>query len=294
MELRVSQYFLAVAREQNISKAAKSLHLSQPTLSTQLKALEDELGKPLLIRGTKGDRRVTLTEDGMILRKRAEEILQLVQKTEDEISITDETIAGNIFIGAGETEGVRYVIKAQHALTTEYPLVNFHIASGDGQDILESLDRGLTDFGLIFGEVDTEKYDYIEVPYKERWGGLMRKDSPLVQKEMIMPEDLWNQNLIISRQEYPSGKLFSWLQKDLSELIQVSTYSLLFNGALMVEEGQGYAICLDKIINTTGDSPLCFRPLYPTVESSMYVVWKKYQIFSRAADTFLDFLKNMQ
>lgn len=159
MELRVLQYFLAAAREQSITGASEYLHLSQPTLSRQLKDLEEELGKKLFIRG---NRRITLTEEGMILRKRAEEITQLVKKTEDEIALSDETVAGNIFIGAGETDAVRFVIKAEQELRNEYPLVHFHMQSGDRMTISESLDKGLADFGLVFGEIDSSKYESIK------------------------------------------------------------------------------------------------------------------------------------
>lgn len=293
MELRVLQYFLAVAREQSISAAAESLHLSQPTLSTQLKAMEEELGKQLLIRGTKGSRKVTLTEEGMILRKRAEEILQLVKKAEDEVAQSDETIAGNVFIGAGETDGVRYLIKAQNALQQKYPMVYFHIQSGDRKDILESLDRGLSDFGLILGKVDGLKYDYLEIPYQDTWGVLMRRDSPLAEKEEIAPEDLWDKPLILSRQECLEGVFFPWLKREHDQINKVATYSLLFNASLMVEEGLGYAVCLDKIINTSGESKLCFRPLSPKMEMRMHIVWKKYQVFSRAAEKYLDCLKSL-
>ena len=291
MELRVLQYFLAVAREQSISAAAESLHLTQPTLSTQLKAMEDELGKQLLIRGTKGSRKVTLTEEGMILRKRAEEILQLVKKAEEEVTQSDETIAGNVFIGAGETDGIRFLIKAQHALQQKYPLVYFHIQSGDRKDILESLDRGLCDFGLILGEADTSKYGYLDIPSQDTWGVLMRRDSPLADKEVIKPEDLWDKPLILSRQECLEGILLPWLGKERGQIRKVATYSLLFNASLMVEEGLGYAVCLDKIINTSGESKLCFRPLSPKVDMKMQVIWKKYQVFSKAADKYLQQLR---
>lgn len=293
MELRVLHYFLAVAREQSISGAAESLHLSQPTLSTQLKALEEELGKQLLVRGTKGSRKVTLTEEGMILRKRAEEILQLVKKAEEEVAQSDDTIAGNVFIGAGETDGVRYLIKAQHELQRDHPLIFIHMQSGDRKDILESLDRGLIDFGLILGEVDTEKYNFLKIPYRDTWGVLMRRDSPLAEKEVIEPEDLLGKPLILSRQECLSGALLPWLKKERSQIHQVATYSLLFNASLMVEEGLGYALCLDKIINTSGESKLCFRPVSPSVEMELHVVWKKYQIFSKAADQYLQRLRQI-
>ena len=204
MELRVLQYFLAVTREQSISGAAQSLHLSQPTLSRQLKEMEKELGKQLLIRG---NRRVTLTEEGMILRKRAEEIIELVRKAEDEISLSDKNVAGDITIGAGETDGVRFLTRAAQAVQKDYPLVHSHIISGDKASVIESMDKGLIDFGLIFGEIDTAKYESIRFPYKDSWGVLMRRDSPLAEKETISPEDLWDKPLIISRQAFHSSDL---------------------------------------------------------------------------------------
>lgn len=291
MELRVLQYFLAVAREQSISGAAQSLHLSQPTLSTQIKAMEEELGKQLLIRGTPGSRKVTLTEEGMILRKRAEEILALVNRTTSEIALSDQSIAGDVYIGAGETDGIRLLTQVARKVQTRYPHVHFHISSGDGKDVLENLDKGLIDFGLLLQQVDISKYEMIEIPVKEIWGVLMRKDAPLAQKAVIAPEDLWEVPLIISRQTSSSAMVSSWLKKDLSALNIAATYSLLYNGSLMVEEGMGYALCLDKIINTSGDSCLCFRPFSPPLELGVYMVWKKYQVFSKAAEKYLHTLQ---
>jgi DNA-binding transcriptional LysR family regulator len=291
MELRVLQYFLAIAREQSIVRAAESLHLSQPTLSTQIKAMEEELGKQLFIRGTKGSRKITLTEEGMILRKRAEEILNLVQKAEKEISLSDQIIVGDIYIGTGETDAVRFIAKAARRLYTSYPGIHYHIASGNAQFVTEQLDKGLIDFGIIFGSVDHTKYHSIEMPFKDTWGVLMRRDSPLAVKKTISPEDLWDKPLIISRQENGSGALTSWIKRELSELEIVATYNLLFNASLMVEEGLGYAIGFDKIINTSGDSSLCFRPLFPKREEGMNIIWKKYQIFSKASEKFMEILK---
>ncbi len=288
MEFRVLQYFLAVAREESISGAAEFLHLSQPTLSRQLKDLEDELGKQLFIRG---NRKITLTEEGMLLRKRAEEIVELMKKTEEEIAFADEAIAGNIYIGAGETEAVRFLVSAQSALQKEYPQVCFHIQSGDKITILEWLDKGLIDFGLIIGSVNTAKYDVLEVPFKDVYGVLMRRDAPLAMKEFIEPEDLWDKPLIISRQEYKENALKSWLKREKEQLNIVATYNLLFNGSLMVRDGVGYALCLDKIINVSGDSDLCFRPFFPPYKTEMYIIWKKYQVHSKAVQKFLQKLQ---
>lgn len=290
MELRVLQYFLTVSREQSISGAAKSLHLSQPTLSRQLKEMEEELGKQLFIRG---NRRVTLTEEGMILRKRAEEIMELVKKAEDEISLSDETVAGDITVGAGETDGVRFLTKAAKAVQKDYPLVHFHIISGDKVTVSEAMDKGLIDFGLFFGKIDTSKYEYINLPYKDTWGILMRRDSSLAEKEYISPEDLLDKPLIISRQIFHSSKLQEFLQCETDKLNIVGTYNLLFNGSLMVDDGMGYALCLDNIINVSGDSSLCFKPLSPKKEAEMCIAWKKYQVLTKAAEKYLQKLQEI-
>lgn len=286
MELRVLQYFLAVAREQSISGAAEFLHLSQPTLSRQIKDMEKELGKQLLIRG---NRRITLTEEGMILCKRAEEIMELVKKTESEITLSDESIAGDIYIGAGESNSVGYIAKAANALRREYPLVHFHIESGDAQTVYEQLDKGLIDFGLLFGNIDLTKYNSISLPTKDTWGVLMPKDSELAKRDVITPNDLIKEPLIVSRQGITRGELQNWFKLPEEKLNVVATYNLLYNASLLVEEGVGYALCLDKIINTSNCN-LCFKPLYPKLEVSMSIVWKKHQVFSKASNKFLDLI----
>lgn len=286
MELRVLQYFLAVAREQSISGAAEFLHLSQPTLSRQIKDMEKELGKQLLIRG---NRRITLTEEGMILCKRAEEIMELVKKTESEITLSDESIAGDIYIGAGESNSVGYIAKAANALRREYPLVHFHIESGDAQTVYEQVDKGLIDFGLLFGNIDLTKYNSISLPTKDTWGVLMPKDSELAKKDVITPNDLMKEPLIVSRQGITRGELQNWFKLPEEKLNVVATYNLLYNASLLVEEGVGYALCLDKIINTSNCN-LCFKPFYPKLEVSMSIVWKKHQVFSKASNKFLDLI----
>ncbi len=284
MELRVLQYFLAVTREQSISGAAEALHLSQPTLSRQLREMEEELGKQLIIRG---NRRITLTEEGIILRKRAEEIMELVRKTENEITLSNNYIAGDITVGAGETDGVRFLTKTAKSLQEEFPDIHFHIISGDSVSVLENLDRGLIDFGLVFGEVDTSKYNMLKVPYKDTWGVLMRHDTDLAEKEVITSEDLQDKPLILSRQRSSKSSLIKWLGKKYEDLNIVGTYNLLFNGSLMVKDGMGYALCFDKIIHITEHSSLCFRPLMPELSEEMHIIWKKYQIFPKAAEKFL-------
>lgn len=292
MEFRLLEYFLAVAREQNITAAAESLHISQPALSTQLKALETELGKQLLIRGVKGSRKVILTEEGMILRKRAEEMISLMRRTEEEITGSNQTIAGNVFIGTGETETVRLFAQVAKKMQQKYPDIRYHISSGNAEHVLEYLDKGLIDFGLLFTEIDPQKYEAVPVPIKDTWGVLMRKDSPLAEKETICPEDLWDKPLIFPHQRGDNTYLSHWLQREETELHIVATYNLIFNASLLVDEGLGYALCYDKLINTHG-SNLCFRPFSPRLEARGFIIWKKYQVFSKAANLFLQCLNEM-
>ena len=292
MELRVLQYFLAVAREQSISAAAGSLHISQPALSTQMKALEEELGKQLLIRGVKGSRRVLLTDEGMVLRKRAEEILSLVRKTEEEIACPDEAISGEVSIGSGETELVRLFARAARTLRARHPDIRYRISSGNAEFVLENLDKGLIDFGLLFGGVDVRKYDTLPMPACDRWGVLMRRDAPLAQKEAICPEDLWDKPLIVSHQRGDDSYLSRWMKREIGRLNVVATYNLVYNASLLVDEGLGYALTFDGLINTEG-SDLCFRPLAPQLEAPDSIVWKKYQVFSKPAAAFLQCLRGM-
>lgn len=291
MELRVLQYFLAVAREQSIVLAAKSLHLSQPTLSTQIKKLEEELGKQLFIRGGKGPRRITLTEEGMILRKRAEEILELVHKTETEIAASDDMLMGDIYIGAGETDSIRLVARAAKQMQLRYPGIQFHISSGNAVYVKESLDRGLIDFGIIFGTVDMTSYHTLKLPATDTWGVLMRKDDPLAEKTSIRREDLWDLPLIVSQQESAGGQVLQWLKRDPAKLHITASYNLIYNASRLVDEGLGYALAFDKLIHTSGDSSLCFRPLNPPLEMEMFVIWKKYQVFSKPVEKFIAILK---
>lgn len=221
MEIRVLKYFLAVAREQNISAAAQSLFLSQPTLSRQLKELEEELGKQLFIRGS---RKITLTEEGLLLRKRAEEIVELLDKTEKELSNSDEQVSGEIYIGAGETDGLRLIAKAAKELQEQYPQITYRIISGDAVDITERLDKGLIDFALLLEPVDISKYSYLKFPVKDVWGVLMRRDCPLAQRKSISPRDLQDMPLIVSRQALDGSELTQWLKNGSEQLNIVSTY----------------------------------------------------------------------
>lgn len=269
LDIRVLQFFLAVAREESITKAAETLQMTQPPLSRQLKDLEEEVGKQLLIRGSK---KVTLTEDGILLRKRAEEMVALMEKTKAELSSSDENINGEIYIGGGETDAVSFFAQTAGKIQKKHPLIHYHIYSGDADIVTDKIDKGLIDFGLLIGPFDVTKYDYMRLPMTDTWGVLMRKDSPLAKKESVCAEDLWDKPLILSHQASISSEMFSWFGTDISRLNIVMTYDLVYNASHFVKKEFGYAVTLDKLINTTGDSELCFRPLYPRMEAELCIV----------------------
>lgn len=289
MELRILRYFLAVAKEETISGAAELMNVTQPTLSRQLMELEEELGKRLFIRG---NRKITLTEEGHYLRKRAEEILDLADKTKSDLQTSDEFLCGDVFIGGGETDAMRLIAKTIKDMNLAYPKIRYHLFSGNADDVTEKLDMGLIDFGLLIEPVDKEKYAYLRLPAMDTWGLLMRKDSPYAKLDNITPKDLTSLPLLCSRQTMVKDELSNWFGKDFDKLNIVSTYNLLYNASIMVEEGVGYALCLDRLVNTTGKSKLCFRPLYPKLECGLVMVWKKNQIFSRACEQFLNMLQD--
>ncbi len=288
MELRTLRYFLAIAREETIIGAAKFLHVTQPTLSRQMKELEDELGKQLFIRG---NRKIILTEEGMLLRHRGEEIVSLVDKTESEIMLSEENISGDIYIGGGETQAMSYIASAIQKCRSYYPNIRFHFFSGNAQDVSERLEKGLIDFGVVIEPADISKYEYIKLPTTDTWGLLMRKDDALAPSLSIKTNDLINLPLICSSQEMVKNEISGWLGERFENLQVVCTYNLLYNASILVENRIGYALCLDHIINTSGDSNLCFRPLEPKLEVGLTLVWKKYQIFSKASQLFLNILR---
>lgn len=289
MELRVLRYFLAVAQEETISGAAEAVHVTQPTLSRQMMDLEDELGKTLFLRGK---RKISLTEEGQFLRKRAQEIVALVEKTTAEFRDGEEDIRGDVAIGGGETDAMRLIARATHRLQAAHPHITYHIFSGNAEDVTEKLDKGLVDFGVFIEPTDLSKYDFIKLPVYDTWGLLMRKDSPLASKQAIQPDDLPGLPLLCSNQVMVKNEISGWLGDRYGKLNITTVYNLLYNASLMVEEGMGYALCLDKIINTSASSQLCFRPLEPRLEVGLAVAWKKYQIFSKAAEKFLVYLQH--
>ena len=286
MELRVLEYFLAVAREQSISEAAEYLHLTQPTLSRQLRELEEELGCTLLVRGKRGQR-TALTPEGRLFRQRAQEILDLAAKAEQEAKLFGKGITGEVMIGAGETDSMRVVARLAERIRRENPGLRIHVVSGDTQDLTDRLERGLFDFALLFGAVDPKKFVRLPLPLQDHWGVLMRRDSALARKETVRPEDLWDQPLILSRQMEVQEGFLRWIRRPLAELEVAATYNLAYNASLMAEEGLGYVLTLDRLIRTDGGSPLCFRPLDPPLNAEISLVWKRYAVFSRAAEYFL-------
>lgn len=290
MEIRLLRYFLAVAQEESISKAADLLHITQPTLSRQLMDLEKELNTKLLIRG-KRNKKITLTEDGKLLKSRAQEIIELTNKTESEFLFGDKNISGDIFIGGGETDSIRVIAGTIKRLSLEYPNIKYHFYSGNGEDVTEKLNKGLLDFGVFIEPIDKKEYGFIQLPQNDTWGILMRKDSDLAKKEFIEPEDLINIPLFSSRQYLVKNLISGWLGYDFEKLNIIGSYNLLYNASVMVEEGLGYALCLDKLINISGDSKLCFKPLKPKLEAGILVAWPKNQPLSKIAKLFIQKLQ---
>ena len=287
MEIRVLRYFLETAREGNMTRAAERLFISQPTMSKQLKELENELGAKLFIRSNYS---IRLTEAGMLLRNRAEDILSLVDKTEAEFKSLEETNSGDIFVGAPESEAMSLFAEAVHTLQKNYPRIRCNIYSGNLSDVCERLDKGLLDFAIVMSYVDLSKYNYLELPMKDTWGILMRKDDPLAGKSSFAASDLDKLPLICSRQ-WIDQESPRWLGAAAKDMNIVATYNLVFNGSVMVRAGMGYAVVLDKLVNTGEDSDLTFIPLSGVPQTEMYVIWRKYQTFTPIAYLLLQELK---
>ena len=288
IETRLLQYFLAVAEEQSITKAAEYLHISQPTLSKQMMDLEESLGKQLLIRGRK---KVTLTEEGTYLRGRAQEIISLMDKTESAFRENEQSITGDVYIGCGEHRSTFSIMQIIRTIQEEYPDIRFHFFSSNADAITERLDKGLLDMGFLLEPEISPRYDYQKLPLHETWGILMRKDSPLAGKEEITFSELADLPLIMPSQTSNRNHLTTFFADEMAEPQIVSTYNLIYNAGLMVEAGMGYALCIDELINTTGSHPLTFRPLSPHLQSDVYLFTKKYQVFSKAAKLFLSRLE---
>lgn len=285
MEFRVLNYFLTVAREKTISKAAEVLHVSQPTLSKQLKDLEEELGTQLFIRG---NREITLTEDGYYLLNRGKEIQALVESTTSNLA-QNEVISGELWIGGGETEAIRLIATILRDMREQYPDISIHLFSGNADNVLEKLDNGLMDFALVIDPVEKQKYEYVRLPFVDQFGILVNRSNPLSQKNFVVAEDLKAIPLFIPNQSQADNQLAEWLGGNIENYNVIGTYNLLYNASLMVDEDLGSVLCLDGIINTT-DTNLKFLPFHPPLTANVNVVWKKNQVFSNAAKAFLNVL----
>lgn len=292
MEFRVLRYFLAVAREGSITKAAASLHVTQPTLSRQIKDLEEEIGQQLLIRGSHD---VSLTAEGIILRKRAEEIIDMVAKTKAEFNSGPNNVTGEVYIGGGETQGMRLIAEVIKELRKKYPEIRYHFYSGNAENISERLDKGLLDFGIFIQPSDLSKYDSVTLPVKDTWGVIMPENCELAQKQFVTRQDLIGKPLICSQQAIrkmmPDNQFRDWFGDDFDKMNIIATYNLVFNAALLAEQGIGYVVTLDKLVDTMKND-VCFRPLSPILQSGLNIVWKKNQVFSPAAKVFWEVLQN--
>ena len=287
MEIRVLRYFLEIARESSMSRAAETLHVSQPTLSKQMKELESELGKKLFHRGSTS---VSLTDEGMLLRKRAEDILTMVDKTTSEFRELDNITGGEVHIGCAESHQIKYLAWVIKDFKEAYPRFRYHLTSGNTEQVVERLDRGLIDFAFIVEPPNLERYNHIEIPGTDIWGLAIRKDHPLAEKEEIVFADLIGIDLICSEQ----GMKFDiarWCGENADQLNLSGTINLCYNGGIFVEEGLGGMLTFDRLVNTDNDSNLCFRPLSPRLETKMYIIWKKYQVFTPIAELLLEEIK---
>ncbi len=286
MELRVLQYFLAAAREENITKAAALLHITQPTLSRQLMQMEEELGVKLFRRGKHN---ILLTEEGMLLRRRAQEIVDLAEKTAKELKHEEEAVSGEISIGCGETQNMKPLSEMMASFQQKYPDINFNIYTAIADDVKERLENGLLDMGLLLEPVEISRYHYMRMPLKEKWHVLMRRDSLLAGKQKIMPEDLADVPLIIARRQSVRNQLENWFGYDKEKLHVISTCNLShYNQSIMVESGIGMALVMEFSCN---QDTLCLRPLEPALESSCVLVWKKNQALSPAILRFIEHAK---
>lgn len=285
MELRELKYFLAVAQAGSISGAANALYITQPSLSRQMQNLEREVGGALFERG---NRKITLTERGKLLKKRAEEMLELYDKTVSEVSAPAKDVSGEVYIGGGESPAVMRVIRAALKVRREHPKVKFRFFSGDAPSVIERLDKGLLDFGIVLDSDNLADYKSVRLPESDSWGALIRRDDELAAREFITPEDLKNRPLICSDQSYAKGLVSRWMGGEEPNV--VATYNLIYVGSQLAEEGAGIALCLSGIINTEG-TDLVFRRLEPPIQTHADVIRKKYAVFSKPAEIFLATLK---
>lgn len=283
MEIRTLRYFLAVAREENMSRAAELLHVTQPTLSKALKSLEDELGKKLFTRHSFS---IALTEEGILLRNRAEDLVSMADKIEQEFLTLDDITGGDIYFGLAESYQIRYLAREIREFKKNYPGLQYHITSGDTEQVTEKLDKGLLDFAVICETPDERKYNYILFPEADCFGAVIPADSPLAEKEAITAKDLIGLPLFCSEQSWEND-IRPWAKEQFATLHLEGSFRLSYNGSMFAKEGLGILLTLSDLIDTSPESGLVFRPLSPHLEMKMYLIWNKYQSFTPIAERFL-------
>ena len=284
MEIRVLRYFIEIAREGSMTAAAQVLHVSQSALSKQMKELENELGKKLFRRGS---RSVSLTDEGILLRRRAEDILDMVDKTTDEFRSIDDLQGGDVYLGCAESYLISNVAKKIKEFKKRYPLFRYHIISGDRTVVLDRLERGLLDFGVVVEMPNLDHYQYLELPGVDTWGVLMPKNHPLAKKHKICAEDLYGEELICSEQSIEVD-IPRWCGKKADKLNFTGHTNLAYNGSVFVREGLGLMLTFEHLIVPSNENGLIFRPLEPKLENKIYLIWKKYQVFTPIAQRLLD------
>ncbi len=287
METRVLRYFLTVAQEENMTRAAEILRTSQSNLSKQLAALEDELGKTLFERGK---RRITLTDEGMFLRKRAQEIIELTDRTENDVKTMGTSVTGTVHIGAIETNAMRLIGRSVLNLQADYPEIQYDFFSGSVAELTDMLNKGLLDFALLIAPVDMQKYNYLKLPAGDSFGLLMRKDCPLADQEAIRPSDIGTNPLFVAHQQEKSNVLTSWLGKYAKKLNVIATFNLITTPSMLIDEGFGMAFTFANLVNTEGTN-LVFKSLEPKIDADLYLVWKKFDMFTKPAELFLSQLQ---
>ena len=288
MEIRTLRYFLAVAREENMTRAAEQLHVTQPTLSKTLKALEDELGKKLFTRHAFS---IRLTEEGVLLRNRAEDLVSMADKITQEFVTLDDITGGDIYLGLAESYQIRTLARAIRAFRGQYPGLRYHITSGDTEQVTEKLDKGLLDFAVLAEKPDGGKYEYLMFPEADVWGLVFPASDPLAQKEVITADDLMGLPLFCSEQSWRND-IPRWCGEGIRDLNLAGSFRLSFNGSMFAREGLGYLLTFDHLIDTSPDSGLVFRPLFPRLENRLYLIWKKYPTFSPIAERFVKHLRS--
>lgn len=289
MEIRVLRYFLTVVREENITRASEVLHITQPTLSRQLAQLEEEVGVKLFDRGTK---KIRLTNEGILLRRRAEEILHLVDKTEQELHEQEEQIEGRITIGCGEIASVQLMPKLIRNFHQRYSLVTFDLFTATADMVKEQMDRGLIDLGLLLEPVDMGKYDFIRLDMMDRWVVLMPPDDPLAKKEAVTAGDLAELPLILPRRMEVQNELASWFGDHYKDLNVLFISNLSTNAAVMVSQGLAYSLVIEGAVPFWDPSKIAYRPLYPQLTATSVLAWKREQPFALATTKFIEYAKH--